>query len=242
MTARVAALRRYPVKSMGGEELASVPVLRAGIPGDRGWCLRETATGRVLSAKRFAPLLLCSARFLDEPRAGEPPPPAEVELPDGSRTRTDDPAGAAALSRLLGVEAAWSRQDAGGGHFDDHPLHLLTTAALKTMSASGEDFDARRFRPNVLIALEAPGRPEDAWPGGEVRLGTLALRVLKPVKRCVMTTLAQPGQAKAQRVLQVILASGGTLGVYARATEAGACAVGDAVSWTPPAEVASIPI
>ena len=69
MNARVAALYRYAVKSMGGTELARADVGHGGIPGDRGWALRETATGRAASAKRFAPLMLCRARYVDEPAA-----------------------------------------------------------------------------------------------------------------------------------------------------------------------------
>ena len=58
MIARVAALFRYPVKSMEGAEHPRADVGPAGIPGDRGWALRETATGRTASAKRFAVLML----------------------------------------------------------------------------------------------------------------------------------------------------------------------------------------
>jgi uncharacterized protein YcbX len=230
MNARVAALYRYAVKSMGGTELSRVAVGPAGIPGDRGWALRETGTGRAASAKRFAPLMLCKARFLDEPAAGFPPPPAEVELPDGTRTRTDAPNANALLSRLLGVDAAFSRDDGGAGHFDDRPLHFLTTATLASMRAkTGLDFDVRRFRPNVLVDLDEPGRPEDAWPGRTLRIGEVSARVLKPVKRCVMTTLPQPPLDAEKGILGTVLTDGGALGVYAAALSAGFWSVGDRV-------------
>jgi hypothetical protein len=230
MNARVAALYRYAVKSMAGTELPRAVVGPGGFPGDRGWALRETATGRAASAKRFAPLMLCKARYLDEPAARSPPPPAEIELPDGTLTNTADPKANALLSRLLGADVVFARADDGSGHFDSKPLHFLTTATLASMRAStGLDFDARRFRPNVLIELDAPGRPEDEWPGKLLRVGTLAVRVLKPVKRCVMTTLPQPSLAAEKRVLAAVLARGGALGVYGAALAAGSWNVGDAV-------------
>lgn len=230
MNARVAALYRYAVKSMSGTELPRADVLPSGIPGDRGWALRETGTGRAASAKRFAPLMLCRARYVDEPSAGKPPPPAEVELPDGTRTRTDAPGANALLSKLLSADVVFSRGDDGAGHFDDRPLHFLTTAALATMRAeTGLDFDVRRFRPNVLVATDAPGRPEDAWPGKTIKVGATSVRVLKHVKRCVMTTLPQPPLAHERGVLAEVLARGGALGVYGEAVTAGSWSVGDRI-------------
>ena len=230
MTARVAALYRYAVKSMDGTELSRVEVGPAGIPGDRGWALRETATGRPASAKRFPSLMLCKSRYLDEPTAGLPPPPAEVVLPDGNTTTTDDPKANALLSRLLGADVVFSRADDGSGHFDDRPLHLLTTAALATMRAkSGLDFDVRRFRPNVLIELDETGRPEDSWVGKTLTIGEISVRVVKPVKRCVMTTLPQPSLAAERGVLAEVLTGGGALGVYGEALNAGSWSTGTTI-------------
>ncbi|HXT01285.1 MAG TPA: MOSC N-terminal beta barrel domain-containing protein [Elusimicrobiota bacterium] len=230
MSARIAALYRHAVKSMGGTELARVDVGPAGIPGDRGWALRETATGRPASAKRFAPLMLCQARYVDEPSAGKPLPPAEVTLPDGALARTDDARANALLSRLLGAEVAFARKDDGAGHFDDLPLHFLTTATLAAMrTETGLDYDVRRFRPNVLIELTAPGRPEDAWPGASLRVGSIKVSILKPVKRCVMTTLPQPPLPQERGVLAEVLARGGALGVYGEALAAGSWSVGDPI-------------
>ena len=222
MNARIAALYRYPVKSMDGNELSGVAVGPSGMPGDRGWALRETATGRAASAKRFPSLMLCKARYSDEPVAGSPPPPAEVVLPDGNITTTDNPKANALLSRLLGTDVVFARNDDGSGHFDDRPLHLLTTAALATLRAkSGLDFDVRRFRPNVLIELDETGRPEDSWIGKTLTIGEISVRVVKPVKRCVMTTLPQPSLAEERGVLGMILTDGGALGVYGKALSAG---------------------
>jgi len=47
----VAALWRYPVKSMGGKQLHSVEVTVRGVVGDRAYGLIDKDTGRVVSAK-----------------------------------------------------------------------------------------------------------------------------------------------------------------------------------------------
>lgn len=230
---KIAALYRYAVKSMDGSSLSAVPVGPAGIPGDRGWALRETATGRTASAKKYASLMLCRAEYSGEPAAGAMPPPAEVRLPDGTKIRTDEPTANAVLSRYLAVDVCFVRNDDGGGHFDARPLHLLTTATLRSMRAKTNlDFDVRRFRPNVLIESDAQGRPEDAWVGTSLTLGPVAVDVLKRVDRCVMTTLPQPGLPAEKGIFTRVFDGGGALGVYAQARAAGLWRVGDGVAWT----------
>src|SRR5271165_6610749 len=64
---RVAELWRYPVKSMLGERRDRMPITTRGALGDRAWALRETATGRIASAKRFPQLLALHARYEVEP-------------------------------------------------------------------------------------------------------------------------------------------------------------------------------
>lgn len=49
--ATVAALHRYPVKSLLGEQLDSADVTATGLAGDRALALLDTATGRVAGAK-----------------------------------------------------------------------------------------------------------------------------------------------------------------------------------------------
>ena len=97
----VAGIWRYPVKSMRGERLERCALGGRGIPGDRGWALRDEAAAEIRGAKKLPQLLLCSARYLEEP-AEDRIPPAEITLPDGRRTRSDAPDAAARLSELLG--------------------------------------------------------------------------------------------------------------------------------------------
>src|SRR6185369_16379787 len=86
----VAALWRFPVKSMQGERLDAAEVGAGGIVGDRAYGLIDRETGKVASAKSvklFARLFECSAAFVEPPRPGEPAPAVEIELPDGRKVR-----------------------------------------------------------------------------------------------------------------------------------------------------------
>ena len=47
----VATLWRFPVKSMGGEQLHDVEVTERGVLGDRAYALIDKDTGKVVSAK-----------------------------------------------------------------------------------------------------------------------------------------------------------------------------------------------
>jgi uncharacterized protein YcbX len=101
---RVVELWRYPVKSMGGERIASARAEPgSGIAGDRGWAVRDEKAGEIRGAKHIPGLLRCSARYREEPRAGSATP-VEIELAGGRRTHSGDPAIHASLSQELGRE------------------------------------------------------------------------------------------------------------------------------------------
>jgi hypothetical protein len=92
---------RFPVKSMAGERLEVAEVAGGGIAGDRGWATRDETVGEIRGAKKLPELLRCRARYVEEPRPGFVPP-AEIELPDGRRVRSDAAEAAAVLSELVG--------------------------------------------------------------------------------------------------------------------------------------------
>jgi uncharacterized protein YcbX len=109
---RVSELWRYPVKSMGGELRAAVHIGPLGIPGDRGWALRDERAGEMRGAKKLPALMRCRARYDAEPD-GERIPPATMTLADGTSLHTSAPDANARLSALVGREVTlWSRQPA----------------------------------------------------------------------------------------------------------------------------------
>lgn len=98
---KVREIWRYPVKSMGGEQLNSCTVGLFGIPGDRGWALRDEAAGEIRGAKYLPELMQCSSRYREQPKDGKIPH-VDIILPDGTQVGSDDPLISFYLSELLG--------------------------------------------------------------------------------------------------------------------------------------------
>src|SRR5215212_1997415 len=92
---------RYPLKSMAGERLDASGVGARGLYGDRGWALRDEEAGEIRGAKISTALMLCAARYREEPTAEGAPPHADITLPDSTETATDDPTINELLSELL---------------------------------------------------------------------------------------------------------------------------------------------
>ena len=112
VTTTVAQMRRYPVKSMRGEDVDRCELTERGLLGDRGYALVDAADGRVVSAKnprKWPGILDCHARYVTTPRLGEDLPPVEVTLPDGTLLRSDAPTAAGYLSRAFGREVVIGR-------------------------------------------------------------------------------------------------------------------------------------
>lgn len=106
----VAGLWRYPVKSMGGEELTSTSLDVRALHADRMWAVRDLELGAVTSARRLPVLLGCTARFVAEPPPGVGPGDVAdvvVTFPDGTEvTSADRDRVDAQLSELAGTPLA----------------------------------------------------------------------------------------------------------------------------------------
>src|SRR6516162_7138350 len=106
--ATVCELWRFPVKSMLGEKLEQLSVGLNGALGDRAYALREVATGRVASAKKWADLFGLSARYTSEPSIdsrGE----ILVTLPNGGTVGAEDPNASEIISNAIGKEMRLER-------------------------------------------------------------------------------------------------------------------------------------
>ncbi|SBT39391.1 MOSC domain-containing protein [Micromonospora auratinigra] len=198
---RLAGIRRYPVKSLLGEELTEVRVAEAGLAGDRRLALLHPGSGRVASAKnpyRWRSLLTLRATGDD---------PVTLTLPDGRTVAADDERVDALLSALLGetvtltgavppdavLERSWPEAvlaagvgvpvpvDEGrlgaatppGSFVDFAPVHLVTTATLRRVGAAtpAGAVDPTRYRPNLLLDWAGDGFAENDWVGRELRIG-----------------------------------------------------------------------
>ena len=83
----VAALWRYPVKSMMGEELNSCDVTERGLLGDRQFAVVDRSTGKVGGAKnprKWGNFFDFRAAYLEPPEAGAKMAPVRITLADGT--------------------------------------------------------------------------------------------------------------------------------------------------------------
>ncbi len=121
-----------------------------------------------------------------------------------------------------------------GTYFDAFPLLLMTEASLRTMQEKAPDsiFDARRFRPNLLVGetdSTAPF-PEQEWRGRRLRIGEATIEVTVECPRCVMTTHGFDDLPKDPSVMRsLVREADGNLGVYAQVETPGRIRVGDPV-------------
>jgi uncharacterized protein len=226
---RVAALWRYPVKSLGGERLEDAEVTPFGLPGDRAFGIVDEATGHVLTGRREPQMLFATAAWHD----GE----VRITGPDGRVLDSD-----VALSRWLGRPVHLARAGAEGGTYDNptdtereadwvswqgpghawHDSRRTRVSLVSTATLGG--WPPARFRDNVLLE----GAGEDALVGGAARLGTALVDVTKRIDRCVMVTRAQPGIDTDREVLRTIHRDrDGYLAVGALVTQPGRVAIGD---------------
>jgi uncharacterized protein YcbX len=124
-----------------------------------------------------------------------------------------------------------------GTFVDLAPVHVLTQTSLATIGAEiGSDLDVRRFRPNVLLALDNPddGLPESHWTGARVVVGEAVLDVMMPTVRCVVPSRAQPGFEVDRRITKAVaVRAQRCLGVYCGVDSGGKVRVGDQVAVQP---------
>jgi uncharacterized protein YcbX len=96
-----------------------------------------------------------------------------------------------------------------GTFFDFAAVHLLTMATLSQLHQLYPQgrFDARRFRPNIVMdtGADAVGFVENDWVGRTLAIGEeVRLRVLVPCPRCVRPTLAQGDLPKDPGILRTV--------------------------------------
>jgi uncharacterized protein len=243
----VAALYRYPVKSMQGEAVDEVRFRDGYVEGDRRLAVFDPAAGKVLSAKRWPALLHASARLDDDA--------VVITLPDGTDLSSSDPGVHGALSAWLDQEVRLGpppqdgvlpmemgsdpTDDAAevfdwpgppGAWVDLAHAHWLTTASLTAARSlhPGGVWDVRRFRPTALLEVEGAGFVEDGW--GRVQLGQIRSEVFMPTVRCAMTTRAQPGLEDDKDIARALTDHhDNNLGVYATVADDGVLRLGDHV-------------
>jgi uncharacterized protein YcbX len=222
---------RYPVKSIGGEQIESTSADGDGVRGDRIWAVQDAA-GKLGSGKnsrrftRILGLLGLTARYDD---LTEPP---IVTSGDG----TDYPVATGAADeflRQLAGKRVWVRRDTGISHFDGVPFTVVGTATLDWLAAQvpTAPVEARRLRPNLVVRTREPFE-EESWLAQPVQIGSLEAVFEFILPRCVMVGMAQPGLARSNSVLKRIAArTDNPLGmaIGGQVTKPGTISIGDQV-------------
>ena len=207
----VAALWRYPVKSLAGERLQRAVIGRDGIAGDRVVHV-EDGRGRVVTSRTHPMLLGLHATLGDD---GEPFVEGEPWASAEALT---------AVRLAAAEEEATLAAHRGRDGFDVLPLLVATDGAIAALGV-----DHRRLRPNIVIA-GVDGLAERAWPGQRLRIGEAIIAVAKLRGRCVMTTYDPDTQEQDLSVLRRIVTEfGGRMALDCDVVEGGVISVGDTV-------------
>jgi uncharacterized protein len=223
MAVTLQEIRRYPVKAMGGESLASVALDARGLVGDRAYAVVD-ADGKLATGKH-------SRRFRRRDEVFEF---ASRTTPDGVRVsgRGGDWAVPGeeldlAMSEAIG-DAVRVLPETTTPYFDAEAVSVIGTASLAwCRDRLGVDADRRRIRPNLVVETDEPF-VEETW--ATVEIGDVTLRVVERIERCRMIDIAQEGLPREGRWLKALTqAREMNLGVYADVRQPGALAVGDEV-------------
>ena len=229
MVGRIAALWRYPVKSMAPESLESVEVGWQGLAGDRRWAFVQDALVRSgfpwLTIRERTEMRAFQPFFADPSRPNQSK--TMVRTPEGDELDVVDPS----LAERLGGGVCVIKQNRGV--FDTAPLSLITTQSVAALGALvGRELDPQRFRPNLLVeAASAEPFQEESWLGHELSVGALRMRVDRKDKRCVIVTVDPATLERDPSVLTTIgRQREGCMGVYGAGVAPGRVAVGDTVA------------
>jgi len=227
---RVTSIRRYPVKSMGGEALDRALLDRRGIVGDR-WYAVEDGDGHFASGKNTRRFRRRDAVFAYSARTDAA---GAVQV---TRGREEWSVGDALLDQHLSAHmrtAVHVTAEASIPHQDMGAVSIIGTATLDWCAATwGGDSDSRRLRANIVAETDRPFIEEE-WQGTDLHIGSAVLRVVERAPRCRMIDIAQDGVSPRAKWLKKVSNDRGMfLAVYADVRTAGEFAVGEHVTVSP---------
>jgi uncharacterized protein len=213
--------------------------------------------------RRWPGMFRFRAGYLEAPDLHEGLPPVRITMPDGGSVTSSQPDLDSLLSRAVGSSVALHSQPPAtpkleeywpdvenlahretvteeamppNSFFDGAVVHILTTSTLERLQTiyPGGRFEARRFRPNLVVApAEADlGFIENEWVGRTLAIGSqVRLKVTCVTGRCVMTTLAQGDRPRDVGILKAAVAGNrANVGIYASVERGGVIRAGDAVT------------
>ncbi|MFP5369863.1 MAG: MOSC N-terminal beta barrel domain-containing protein [Actinomycetes bacterium] len=159
----------YPVKSLAGTPLTTVPVDLAGPRGDRAHSVVDAGSGEPVRAKH-APVLASLAP------SGDP--------------AADERAIATALGRAVRLAPS-----PGGSAADVAAVHLVSRQALDRAAAGEVPQGCSAEDPRANLLLSLPDDDERTWVGRLLSVGDVVLEVTRTPKHClgVYAEVRSPG-------------------------------------------------
>jgi len=249
MTARIAALYRYPIKGFSPEPLEAAQIGKGEtIPFDRAFAIENGASGfdpanpqhlpkiRFLMLMKNERLAAFSSRY-DEASGVFSVEPKDGGVP-GFSGSLKTPEGRAALEGWVSETFADELRgpprllEAPGHSFSDvasKVVHLVNLASLRELEEkTGNRIDPLRFRPNLVID-GAPAFAEFDWLGRTLELPGIRLVGKKRTERCAATNVDPANGARDLQIPRSLLGLYGhaDFGIYLAAETSGAIRTGD---------------
>jgi uncharacterized protein YcbX len=224
MPSTVLSLRRYPVKSMGGEDLARADLDARGIEGDRWYAVRDD-DGRFASGKNTRRFRRRDGVFAYS--AATEPDGAVLVSSAGQSWHVGDPHLDQNLTAALGVPVRVA-PEGDVRHQDQGSVSLVGTATLRWCAERwGGSPDPRRLRVNIVCETAEPFE-EETWVGSTLQAGTARLRVVERIPRCRTVDIVQDGVDPVRGWLKPLGEERDLcVAVYADVVAPGTVAVGD---------------
>jgi uncharacterized protein YcbX len=245
---------RYPVKSMGGEQVDDVFAAFAGLMGDRIYGISSSAAPIAAfpwhTSREQEKLVLYKPRFK---RHGETLKPAtleraleellnplypladafavEVETPDGEVFDIDDPAFLGSLRGETNGDLTlhYSQKNL----VDSRPLSLFSLQTVAQLSEETDmALDKRRFRANFYVDWDSGGGfYEDELVDRKLKIGdSLEVIILRRDPRCKVITIDPDTAETSHKVLSKVARNhDGCAGVFAGVLSEGTVSSGDAI-------------
>jgi len=233
---QVEAIFRYPVKSMGGEQLETANLGWHGLDGDRRMALRrvnDSSGFPWLSASKLPELVLFAPQR-SEDRTQPDLLPTHIRTPDGKELPAFGEELAAEIERRYGTPVQMMQLK--HGIFDEANISVIASDTVREIGRlTGLSLDVRRFRPNVVVRLlRSFPFQEDEWVGGALSFGdgddAPTITVTMRDERCSMVNLDPDTASPAPEVMKAIVrVNENHAGIYGAVTHTGQLAVGQTI-------------
>lgn len=232
----VKALYRYPVKSMGGEEIDVTQVWWHGFEGDRKYAFVQSDNRSGfpwLTARQIPTLLRFQPYFTDSMNVKDSR--VQVKTPSGQDLLLQSDALHQEIAKLTRLN--FHLMQLGRGAVDSMAVSLISSASIQAIGDRiGESFlDVRRFRANVLVEpFDQQAFSEEDWLGGQLVFGerdtSARIHANRQNVRCMMINLdPDTAQQNGKILRQVSQERDECAGIYGSVQAPGTIQVGDVI-------------